>query len=158
MQDIRKLLNDDVTFVLKDIREVLEILEASDGLYSVMLEFEMCTNGFDDAHGTDWAAASPTHRTFRTTEDELKAVSEMFAREGVESEAMMSKPIDASLESWPPAVWNVHPSMNTLRARATLIPAPPETTVNTPFLFVPFQSWSTTASIMLQLMNVELVT
>ena len=78
MQDIRKLLNDDVTFVLKDIREVMEVSEASDGLYSVMLEFEMCTNGFDDAHGTDWAPASPTHRTFRTTEDELKAVSEMF--------------------------------------------------------------------------------
>jgi hypothetical protein len=158
MQNIRKLLNDDVTLILKDIREVLEVSEASDSSYSVTLEFEMCTNGFDNTHGTDWAAASPTHRTFRTTEDELKAVSEMFVREGVESEARISRPIDASLESWPPAVWNVHPSMSTLRARATLIPAPPETTVNTPFLFVPFQSCFTRASIMLQLMNVELVT
>jgi hypothetical protein len=154
-QDIRKLLNDDVTFVLKDIRELMEILEACDGSYSVRLEFEMCTNDFDDTHGKDCAAASPTHKTFRTTEDDLKAVSEIFARESVESEARMSRPIDASLESWPPAVWNVQPSMDKWRTRVALIPAPPETTLNTPFLFVPFQSRSTTASIILQLMNLE---
>jgi hypothetical protein len=70
-------------------------------------------------------------------------------------EARTSTPVDDSLESSPPVAVNVHPSMDKVRTRVKLIPAPPETTLKMPVAFTPLISVFTTAPCILQFTNVD---